>query len=102
LGDNWDIQLAKAQRNSRVTVILVSSATEEAFYAREEIAIAIRESRSSKNQHRLVPLFLDSQSLSEPPYGLALKHGISLVNGKSLEDAAKALSDLLTNVERAD
>src|SRR5882724_1437262 len=38
-GDRWDIELATAQRSSRVTVILVSSSTTGAMYAREEASV---------------------------------------------------------------
>jgi hypothetical protein len=42
LGDNWDLELAAAQRDSLVTVVLVSRRTDAAFYEREEIAAAIQ------------------------------------------------------------
>ena len=41
LGEDWDSQLAYAQSRSSVTLVLVSSETESAYYQREEIAAAV-------------------------------------------------------------
>src|ERR1700704_6441470 len=59
LGDNWDIELPKAQQKSLVTVVLISSKTEAAYYQREEIAAAIALARENAEKHRVVPVFLD-------------------------------------------
>jgi len=59
LGDDWDQELAAAQRGSRITVVLVSSRTEIAYYEREEIAAAIDLARRNKQAHRVVPVYLD-------------------------------------------
>jgi TIR domain len=37
LGDDWDAELAAAQRRSLVTVVLVSGHTGAAYYEREEV-----------------------------------------------------------------
>src|SRR6516162_4583760 len=58
-GDDWDIALPAAQRASRITVVIVSSKTEKAYYQRQEIAEAIALARSEANTHRVVPVFLD-------------------------------------------
>ena len=59
-GDEWDRELALAQRQSRITVVLVSSRTDDAFYEREEIAAAIALARGDPQGHRVVPVYLDA------------------------------------------
>lgn len=81
-GDDWDVQLATEQRSSAVTVVLVSSRTEAAYYQREEVAAAIALARESPTSHRVVPVYLDSTAEKTVPFGLRLKHGISLPKEK--------------------
>jgi hypothetical protein len=101
LGDDWDTNIAAAQRNSKVTVALVSSKTEGAFYQREEIAAAIALARKDKTNHRVVPIYLDDHAASDAkvPYGLRLKHGISLSEAGSLEAVASRLEDLVEDLD---
>ena len=40
-GDDWDQAIAQAQTESAISLILVSSNTENAYYQREEVASAI-------------------------------------------------------------
>src|ERR1035441_5111771 len=70
-GDDWDLALPEAQRNSRVTVVLVSGRTEKAYYLREEIAAAIAMTREDKDRHRVVPVYLDIPPFDDHdvPYG---------------------------------
>src|SRR5262245_65430639 len=77
LGDQWDRELEKAQRESLITVVLVSEHTEDAFYAREEIAAATQLARESAGGHRVVPIYLTSQGIEPPhvPSGLRLRRG---------------------------
>lgn len=95
LGDDWDFELRLAQRSSRVTVVIVSAATDEAYYAREEIAAAIGESRRAERNHRLIPVFRGFDKSRQLPYGVALKHGIKLGSGMSVERAAGEISKAL-------
>src|SRR3712207_5191867 len=55
-GDDWDTALPRAQRRSRVTVVLVSPRSDTAYYQREEIATAIAMARADEGQHRVVPV----------------------------------------------
>src|SRR6185295_5258640 len=59
-GDNWDQTLSRAQRSTRITLVLVSARTGDAYYEREEIATAIALARENENWHRVVPIFLES------------------------------------------
>jgi TIR domain len=95
LGDNWDVELAAAQRDSLVTVVLVSRGTDAAFYQREEIAAAIQMARNDPQSHRVVPIYLDAESAAQPPYGLTLKHGLRLVRGDDLAAIAPRLVGLV-------
>jgi L-histidine N-alpha-methyltransferase len=95
LGDNWDLELTAAQRRALVTVILISSHTGHAYYAREEIAAAIHMARTDERKHRVVPVFLDGPDASEVPYGLRLKHGVHLSPQVDLAAAAKRLVELI-------
>ena len=99
LGDDWDTELAEAQRRSLVTVVLVSGHTTAAYYQREEVAAAIALAREDRNSHRVVPIYTGTTSEDmRIPYGLRLKHGITLGDGCSLADAAAKLLDLRRSI----
>lgn len=93
LGDDWDKALPEAQRHSRVTVVLVSGNTDGAFYQREEIAAAIDLARNGDRAHRVVPVYLGS-SPANVPYGLRLKHGLTVSGLLPIEEAAARLLEL--------
>jgi hypothetical protein len=71
-GDDWSVEIPKAQARSRVTAVLVSRATDAAFYEGEEIAAAIAMKRARQGGHRVVPVYLDGapQDPFHAPYGL--------------------------------
>jgi serine/threonine protein kinase len=98
-GDDWDLALAQAQRESLVTVVLVSSSADMAFYQREEIAAAIALARQDPLSHRVVPVYLDETSAARPPYGLALKHGLRLGPTLSPERVAQSLIELVRGLD---
>ena len=95
IGDSWDLELSNAQKDSLVTVVLVSQKVEDAFYQREEIARAIREERENPEIHRVVPIFTDAESVKNPPYGLTLKHGIKIESANDIHTAADSLVQLV-------
>ncbi len=100
LGDNWDIELASAQRQSLITVVLVSGNTTRSYYQREEVAAAIALAREASDRHRVVPIYVDtSPKDADIPYGLRLKHGISLGDKCTLAEAAIQLIKLLRSLE---
>lgn len=96
-GDNWDEELALAQRASLVTVVLVSTNTGQAYYQREEIAAAIDLTRKNKDTHRVVPLYWKDRLDEQPdiPYGLRLKHGLFANGPDELPRIAERLISLL-------
>lgn len=93
LGDDWDRTLTEAQRQSRVTVVLVSANTDAAFYQREEIAAAIDLARRNVAEHRVVPVYLEAVP-TDMPYGLRLKHGLAASGQHAIEQVAARLLDL--------
>ena len=99
LGDDWDVELARAQQASRITVVLISKNTEKAYYQREEIAGAIAMAR--QDTHRVVPIFLGglSNNSNDVPYGMRLKKGLSVRDKRELKDAAGRLLKLLSQVK---
>jgi len=101
LGDNWDAELAAAQRDALVTVVLVSQRTDAAFYQREEIAAAIQMARNDPQSHRVVPVYLDEASAARPPYGLSIKHGVRLEPNADMSVLAQQLTDLVREVRAA-
>jgi len=101
LGDEWDRELANAQRSSRITVVLVSPQVENAYYQREEIAAAIGMARDNPNAHRVVPVFLGGQP-TNVPYGLRLRHSITITDPAVLEELATKLLELLADVKERD
>lgn len=98
-GDDWDQQLRSAQALSRITVVLVSARTEQAYYQREEVAAALDLARHNPTTHRVIPVYLDSavSGNTSIPYGLRLKHGLSVLELGGLSAVAEKL---LTTLDR--
>src|SRR6476620_4950997 len=101
LGDNWDLALATAQRQSRITVVLVTQNTDPAYYQRVEVAQAINMSRDLTGDHRVIPLYVDEASTKgiSAEYGLNLKHGLFLSSTVTLETAAFRLLATLKRLQ---
>ena len=100
LGDDWDRALSNAQSRSLLTVVLVSTRTDQAYYQREEIAAAIQMARQDPTTHRVIPVFLDDQSTAQGqmPYGLRVKHGLHFLEAGSLENIAFRLLSALSKL----
>jgi hypothetical protein len=99
-GDDWDQELAAAQRNSLITVVLISAKTNKAYYQREEIAAAIAMAREDKKRHRVIPVYLEGSRNKAILYGLRLKHGIDLVEQKGMLSVAQKLIDTLHEITK--
>ena len=91
LGDDWDLELSKAQKNSLITAVLVSSKTDTAYYEREEIANAISMSRKLESGHWVIPIYIEE--VEDIPYGLRSKHGIKPNESNDIQEVAKRLMD---------
>jgi hypothetical protein len=100
LGDDWDLELSNAQHSSKVTVVLVSQNTHAAYYEREEIAAAVALARQNAKNHRVVPLRIQHDATPVSlPYGLHLKHGLTVSGLSDLPEAAEKLIQLLSSLE---
>ena len=97
LGDDWDQTLGEAQRASLISVIILSSNTAKAYYQREEIAAAIQMAREDPNTHRVVPIYVGAKPFApaEIPYGLRLKHGLSVRSPNDFPAACERLLETL-------
>jgi formylglycine-generating enzyme required for sulfatase activity/3',5'-cyclic AMP phosphodiesterase CpdA len=94
-GDDWSVEIPRAQARSRVTAVLVSRATDAAFYEREEIAAAIAMKRARQGGHRVVPVHLDGvpRDPFSAPYGLRVLQGIDATMAGGLSEVANRLKD---------
>lgn len=93
-GDDWSSRLSAAQSLAAVTLVLISSRTDSAYYQREEIARAIELARGEK--HWVVPILLDEPA--DPvhlPYGLRLKQAVSVTEAGGLAGVAERLKNAL-------
>jgi len=102
LGDDWDTRLAAEQRRSAVTLVLTSSRSEAAYYQRDEVAAAISLSRENPERHRVVPVYLDSEAENAAPFGLRIKHGISLSKARNWKGVVDRLIPLLEAIQKQD
>jgi hypothetical protein len=98
-GDLWDDEIPRAQRAARISVILISSKTEDAYYEREEIAAAIDLARRNESEYQVVPVYLDGRNApTTVPYRLRRLNGIYLEKDGSLGDIAATLAHLLQSL----
>lgn len=100
LGDTWDSELTKAQRQSLITIVIVSSKTEKAYYQREEIAVAIQMARDDKQKHRVIPVFMPGYEKDTVPYGLTILHSLILDNVVEIDIAAEKILVALNKVRK--
>ena len=92
-GDAWDDRLIAAQRQARVTAVLLSGNVEPgnamlAYYLKEEIALGIRLMREHR-EHRVVPIDLGPVEIA--PYGLNRLHRWRAFDDIGLQTAAAEL-----------
>lgn len=103
LGDSWTQEIPAAQRESRVTLVLISDQTPKAWYEVEEIAQAVGQTRhEGTDGHRVVPIFLDGRPI-EPsgiPYGLWQLHAVDVLAEGGIEAAANELRNLMDRIGR--
>jgi hypothetical protein len=95
-GDDWSSRMSTAHSLATVTLVLVSSHTDSAYYEREAIARAIELARREGDLHRVVPILLDEKAGTvQLPYGLRLKQAISVPEAGGLAGVADRLKDAL-------
>ena len=81
--------------------MLISKNTDQAYYQREEIANAIAMARKAETEHRVVPVYVDTDGEEEvdTPYGLRLKHSVKLSKVGGVDGLARKLLELLDQVK---
>lgn len=95
-GDDWDVEIPRAQRASRATVVLLSNTSQRAYYAREEVARAIALARADGGQHVVLPVYLEGTPSQETaPYGLLLKQSLASERDGGLSGVAEKLRVIL-------
>lgn len=95
-GDDRRSLLSTAQSRATVTLILISSRTDSAYYQREEIARAIELTGRENDPHRAVPILLDELAHTDQlPRSLRLKQAISVTESGGLAGVADRLKSAL-------
>jgi hypothetical protein len=95
-GDDWSRRISAALDETAVTLVLISSGTDAAYYEREEIAAAIDMSRRAGSPRQVVPIILDGVAEEvRMPYGLRLKQSISVPEAGGLPQVAQRLTTTL-------
>ncbi len=102
LGDSWDGAIQRAQESAYATVVLVSPSTGDAYFQREEIQRGLEMARHDPTKHRVIPIFIGGMSLAGVPYGLRLKHGVSVPDRADIGDVLEELVGLHTLLRRFD
>ncbi len=68
-GMDWTEEIPKAQKNSAVTLAIISNNTKKAFYEKEEITRAIKLRKLRK--HIIIPIILtNDENIPDLPFGL--------------------------------
>ncbi len=97
-GDPWDIILPAAQRNSLVTVVLISESTKYSYYEQEEIVRAINLTRNIQSNHTVIPVILSKRvKLDRLPYGLGRVHFFRAYTPDKLREFTIQLKELIPN-----
>ena len=98
-GGDWDIEIPRAQRESRATVILLSSTSQRAYYAREEVARGIALARADPMRHEVLPVYLEGAPSGDiAPYGLFLKQSLTCERDGGLSGVAEKLRSIVASL----
>lgn len=98
-GDSWPRKLKEAQRDSLVTVVLVSDRSDPSYFRREEIVQAIRLAQE-EGIRRVVPVYLTGDFDRDPPELLSQLQGILWEEGSSLLPVAQGIEAALRESQR--
>ena len=103
LGDEWPVEIPRAQRAALATVILFPGMSTVPSTCATRFTTAIALYRSFPGEHRVVAVYLDGRP-SDPmqvPYGLRALHTLDAVAEGGLAGVARKLRDLVASSERA-
>jgi hypothetical protein len=104
-GDNFDSTLPDELEASLISVILITPNTEKAYYAKEEIAMAIDMARADRNTHRVVPVYLqlNGEILQDMiPFGLRQKNSLYIKNSADFAKISERLLLALKIMKRCE
>jgi hypothetical protein len=99
-GDEWALEIPRAQQAAIASVVLVSANADRAFYLRDEIHTAIALHRAFPGEHRVVAVLLDGRP-ADPmavPYGLRGLHTLDAIAEGGLPGIARKLRDLVNTL----
>lgn len=100
-GDRWDEVIPMHQKESLVTVLLLSKNTGRAYFEREEILQAIEFQRSAVGVRRLIPVVIDASIAdSNLPYGLRQIHRIELPDNGNIDLLCENIERVVTIVRK--
>ena len=100
-GDQWDYELARAQRTSLMSVFIITDATPAVFYSREEVAAAISTVRPTRDMQRVVPVYVGQRTdyKARLPYGLREVQAMHAESEQQLEPVARQLLIMLAHLK---
>jgi hypothetical protein len=100
-GSRFDEQIPRAQKSARITASIISSNTKDAYYQRDEIALAINLSRQDAAGHWLVPIYLnDPISLDvEITFGFNRIVGLIFTKSSGWPYIAQKLLDFIERIK---
>jgi tetratricopeptide (TPR) repeat protein len=100
-GVRWDYELARAQRDAYLTVLIISASTPSVYYSREEVAAATMSVRHDRSIPRLVPLYVGhSESYKrQVPSSLRDVLGLTIKGEEELPAVAERLSLAVSQVK---
>ncbi|MGE3357398.1 MAG: FxSxx-COOH system tetratricopeptide repeat protein, partial [Acidimicrobiia bacterium] len=95
-GDVWDQAIPDYHAASKVTLVLVSRHTLDAWYQRDEIAAAIEWVRRN-GRHRIMPVYLER--VERVPYGLRIVRGLWALDAQGRAEAVRRVLRLLPGLD---
>jgi hypothetical protein len=99
LGARRDLEIPRAQRDARITAVLVSRNFDQDWYLGDEISNAIAALRDTRRAHTVIPVFLDGVPVDAFafPRGLREVHGIDFPKEGGLDTVADRLRDAVAH-----
>jgi len=96
-GADWDLVIKEAIESSHAIVIVVSPKSDDAYFQREEILIALERARSRSSECIVIPLYVKGIEPSHPsvPYGLRPKQGVVLKDPNDIAAVSDKLAQLV-------
>jgi tetratricopeptide (TPR) repeat protein len=100
-GAHWDYELARAQQDAYLTVLIISASTPSVFYSREEVAAATLSVRHDRSVPRVVPLYVgrNEHYKRQIPSNLRDVLGLTIEGESELPFIAKQLELAVTRVK---